>query len=199
MEILMDLLLMLGGAAVFMFGMKQMGLGLEKSSGSGIRNFFRKIDVNDFVNYGIGIIATILAQSSSATSIMTIGLAHANIVSVRQGSGFVLGAKVGTTLTAFMFAMSGLSKGGFNISYVFASLAFVGVLIIYSTDNERLNNIAPLLIGFGMLFIGLEVMEVAIGGANSPLCIELSKVFKYDFMHNPALLVLLGVLFAGII
>lgn len=130
---------------------------------------------------------------------MTIGLAHANIVSVRQGSGFVLGAKVGTTLTAFMFAMSGLSKGGFNISYVFASLAFVGVLIIYSTDNERLNNIAPLLIGFGMLFIGLEVMEVAIGGANSPLCIELSKVFKYDFMHNPALLVLLGVLFAGII
>lgn len=61
MEILMDLLLMLGGAAVFMFGMKQMGLGLEKSSGSGIRNFFRKIDVNDFVNYGIGIIATILA------------------------------------------------------------------------------------------------------------------------------------------
>ncbi len=199
MDILMDLLLMLGGAAVFMFGMKQMGLGLEKSSGTGIRNFFRKIDVNNFINYGVGIIATILAQSSSATSIMTIGLAHANIVTVKQGSGFILGAKVGTTLTAFMFAMSGLSKGGFNISYVFSSLAFIGVLIVYSTDNEKLNNLAPLLIGFGMLFIGLEVMEVAIGGADSPLCIGLSKVFKYEIMHNPVLLLILGVLFAGII
>ncbi|HPW53423.1 MAG TPA: Na/Pi cotransporter family protein [Erysipelotrichaceae bacterium] len=199
MKILMDLLLMLGGVSVFMFGMKQMSSGLERSAGVGIRNFFRKIDVNNFVNYLIGIGATVLAQSSSATSIMTIGLAHANIVTVKQGSGFVLGAKVGTTLTAFVFALSGLSKGDFSISAVFASVAFVGVLIVYSTDNETLNNIAPFLIGFGMLFIGLEVMEFAIGGANSPLSIELSKVFKYEIMHNPVLLVVLGILFAGII
>ena len=174
MEILMDILLMLGGVAVFMFGMKQMSSGLERSAGSGVRKLFKRIDKNRVVNYGIGIGTTVIAQSSSATSIMTVGLAHANIVSVKQGSGFILGAKVGTTLTAFLFALSGLS-------------------------NESLNKIAPFLIGFGMLFIGLEVMETAIGGPDSALSIQLSKVFKYDIMQNPILLVILGILFTAII
>lgn len=199
MEILMDLLLMLGGVAVFMFGMKQMSSGLEQSTGSGIRNLFKKIDKNRVVNYGIGIGGTALVQSSSASSIMTVGLAHANIVTVKQGSGFILGAKVGTTLTAFIFALSGISKGSFSISSVFAAVAFVGVLIVFTTSNEFLNKIAPFLIGFGMLFIGLEVMEFAIGGPDSTLSIQLSKVFKYEIMHNPILLVILGILFTAII
>ncbi|NLU33014.1 MAG: Na/Pi cotransporter family protein [Clostridiaceae bacterium] len=199
MEIVMDLLLMLGGVAVFMFGMKQMGSGLERSAGSRIRNLFKKMDKNRVVNYGIGIGATALVQSSSATSIMTVGLAHANIVTVRQGSGFILGAKVGTTLTAFLFALSGISKGGFDISYVFAAVAFVGVFITFATDNETLNNIAPFLIGFGMLFVGMEVMESAIGGADSTLSIELTKLFRYEIMQNPILLLILGIVFTGII
>jgi len=199
MEIIMNLLLMLGGVAVFMFGMKQMSSGLEKSAGSGIRNLFKKIDKNRVFNYGIGIGATALVQSSSATSIMTVGLAHANIVTVKQGSGFILGAKLGTTLTAFIFALSGISKGGFSISSVFAAIAFVGVMIIFSTSNETLNKIAPFFIGFGMLFIGMEVMETAIGGADSMLSIQLSKVFEYEIMQNPILLVILGILFTAII
>jgi phosphate:Na+ symporter len=176
-----------------------MSSGLEQSAGSGIRNLFRKVNKNRVFNYGIGIGATALVQSSSASSIMTVGLAHAKIVSVKQGSGFILGAKVGTTLTAFIFALSGISKGGFSISSVFASIAFVGVIIIFSTSNETLNKIAPFLIGFGMLFIGLEVMEVAIGGADSTLSIQLSKVFRYEIMQNPILLVILGILFTAII
>lgn len=199
MEIIMDLLLMLGGVAVFMFGMKQMSSGLERSAGSGIRNLFKKINKNRVFNYGIGIGATALVQSSSATSIMTVGLAHANIVTVKQGSGFILGAKVGTTLTAFIFALSGVGKGSFSISSVFASIAFIGVFIVFSTSNETLNKIAPFLIGFGMLFIGMEVMENAIGGADSTLSMQLSKVFKYEIMQNPFLLVILGILFTAII
>ena len=199
MEILMNLLLLLGGVAVFMFGMKQMSSGLEQSTGSRIRNLFKKINKNRVCNYGIGIGATILLNSSSASSIMTVGLAHANIVTVKQGSGFILGAKVGTTITAFVFALSGISKGGFSISSVFAAVAFVGVMIVFSTSNESLNKIAPFLIGFGMLFIGLEVMESAIGGPDSTLCIQLSKVFKYEIMQNPILLVILGILFTSII
>ncbi|HOK43886.1 MAG TPA: Na/Pi symporter [Thermoclostridium caenicola] len=151
------------------------------------------------MNYGIGIGATALVQSSSATSVMTVGLAHANIVTVKQGAGFILGAKVGTTVTAFLLALSGISKGGFNISYVFSAVAFVGVLIIFSTSNETLNKIAPFLIGFGMLFIGMEVMKSAIGGADSSLSVKLSELFKYDIMQNPVLLVILGVLFTVII
>ncbi|HKM34474.1 MAG TPA: Na/Pi cotransporter family protein [Lachnospiraceae bacterium] len=199
MEILMNLLLMLGGVAVFMFGMKQMSSGLEQSAGSGIRNLFKKITKNRVFNYGIGMGATALVQSSSASSIMTVGLAHANIVTVKQGSGFILGAKVGTTLTAFIFALSGFSKGGFSISSVFAAVAFVGVIIVFSTNNEFLNKIAPFLIGFGMLFIGMEVMETAIGGPDSTLSIQLAKLFKYEIMQNPLLLVILGILFTSII
>lgn len=199
MEIIMNLLLMLGGVAVFMFGMKQMSSGLERSAGAGIRNLFKKINKNRVFNYGIGIGATALVQSSSASSIMTVGLAHANIVTVKQGAGFILGAKVGTTLTAFIFALSGVSKGGFSMSSVFAAIAFVGVMIVFSTSNETLNKIAPFLIGFGMLFIGMEVMETAIGGADSTLSIQLSKVFKYEIMQNPILLVVLGILFTAII
>lgn len=199
MEIFMNLLLMLGGVAVFMFGMKQMNVGLEQISGAGIRNLFKKINKNRFVNYIIGIGVTFMVHSSSATSIMTVGLAHAKIVSVKQGSGFVLGAKVGTTLTAFIFAMAGLSKGGFSISSVFAAVAFVGVLIVFSTSNEKLNKIAPFLIGFGMLFVGLEVMEFAIGGADSVFSMELTKIFQFEIMQNPILLVLAGILFTAII
>ncbi len=199
MEIFMDLLLMLGGVAVFMFGMKQMSSSLEQSAGPGVRNLFKRLDRNRVVNYGIGIGSTALVQSSSATSIMTVGLAHANIVTVKQGAGFILGAKVGTTLTAFLFALSGISKGGFSISSVFAALSFIGVIIIFTTENKSLNKIAPFFIGFGMLFIGMEVMEVAIGGADSTLSIQLSQVFKYEVMHSPILLVILGILFTAII
>lgn len=199
MEIIMNLLLMLGGVAVFMYGMKQMSSGLEGSAGSGIRNLFKKFNKNRALNYGIGIGATALVQSSSATSIMTIGLAHANIITVKQGSGFILGAKVGTTLTAFIFALSGISKGGFSISYVFAAVAFVGVLIIFSSANESLNKIATFLIGFGMLFVGMEVMEFAIGGADSSLSIVLSGIFKYEIMQSPLLLLVLGIVFTAII
>lgn len=199
MEIAMNLLMMLGGVAVFMFGMKQMSSGLEQSAGSRIRNIFKKINKNRVFNYGIGAGVTALVQSSSATSIMTVGLAHAKIVSVKQGAGFILGAKVGTTVSAYIFALSGLSKGGFSISALFSAFAFIGVLIIFITSNEKLNRFAPFLIGFGMLFIGLEVMETAIGGADSSLSIALSQIFKYDIMQNPFLLVILGILFTAII
>ena len=199
MVIIMSVLEMLGGVAVFMYGMKMMSSGLQQGAGAGLRNVFRKISGNKLFDYGIGIGATALVQSSSATSIMTVGLAHAEIVTVKQGSGFVLGAKVGTTLTAFIFALSGISKGGFSISSIFAAVAFVGVIIIYTTENDMLNKIAPFLIGFGMLFIGLGVMEAAIGGKDSLLCTELTKVFQFEIMQNPILLVLIGVIFAGIV
>src|SRR5699024_12748076 len=125
MVILMDLLLMLGGVAVFMYGMKLMSSSLEQNAGSGIRNLFKKVDKNKGINYGIGIGATALVQSSSATSIMTIGLAHANIVTVHQRAGFTLGSNLGTTLTPFVYALSGFASVAFDIGFVFSAFVFV--------------------------------------------------------------------------
>jgi len=199
MAITMSLLVMLGGVAIFMYGMKLMSQGIEQSAGAGVRGLFKKIDKSRGLNYGVGIGATALLQSSSTASIMTVGLASAGIVTLKQGAGMILGAKVGTTLTAFIFALSGVSSGSFSISAVFAALAFAGVIIMYVTNNDSLNKIALLLLGFGMLFVGLEVMEGAIGGKDSILSMELSKVFQYGIMHNPILLVLLGIAFTSII
>jgi len=199
MAITMSLLVMLGGVAIFMYGMKLMSQGIEQSAGSGVRSLFKKIDKSRGLNYGVGIGATVLLQSSSTASIMTVGLASAGVVTVKQGAGMVLGAKVGTTLTAFIFALSGVSSGSFSISAIFAALAFVGVIIMYVTNNDSLNKIALLLLGFGMLFVGLEVMESAIGGKDSILSVELSKLFQYGIMQNPILLVLLGMAFTFVI
>ena len=199
MELIMSLLIMLGGVAVFMYGMKQMSLSMEQGAGAGVHNLFKKISKNRVVDYGIGIGATAIVQSSSATSIMTVGLANAGIVNVKNGSGMILGAKVGTTLTAFMFALSGVSNGGFSMTALFASFAFVGVIIMYSSSNEALNKFALFIVGFGMLFAGLELMETAIGGSDSILSVELQKVFQYEIMFNPVCLVILGALFTGII
>ena len=199
MELIMSLLTMLGGVAVFMYGMKQMSQSMEQGAGAGVHKLFKKISKNRAIDYGIGIGATAIVQSSSATSIMTVGLANAGIVDVFNGSGIILGAKVGTTLTAFIFALSGVSKGSFSMTALFSAFAFVGVMIIYTSSNERLKKFALFLVGFGMLFSGLELMESAIGGADSILSVELQKVFKYDIMHNPICLVVLGALFTGII
>ena len=199
MELTMSLLIMLGGVAVFMYGMKQMSLSMEQGAGAGVHKLFKKINKNRVVDYGIGIGATAIVQSSSATSIMTVGLANAGIIDVKNGSGMILGAKVGTTLTAFMFALSGVNKGSFSMSAVFAAFAFVGVMIMYTSSNDKLNNFALFITGFGMLFAGLELMETSIGGADSVLSVELQKVFQYDIMYNPICLVVLGVVFTGII
>ena len=199
MELAMSLLLMLGGVAVFMYGMKQMSLSMEQGAGTGVHKLFKKISKNRVFDYGVGIGATAIVQSSSATSIMTVGLANAGIIDVKNGSGMILGAKVGTTLTAFLFALSGINKGSFSMSAVFASLAFVGVIIIYTSSSESLNKFALFLTGFGMLFAGMELMEFAIGGSDSILSVQLQNVFQYDIMYNPICLVVLGILFTSII
>lgn len=197
MKLIMDLLLMLGGVGVFMFGMKQMNQGIEKSAGAGVRGLFKKINKNRAVNYGVGVSVASIVHSST-TAIMTVGLANAEIVTVKQGSGIVLGAKVGTTLIAFIVALTGYNiMGGFSFSDFFAAFVFVGVLIIYMTSKESLGNIALMMVGFGMLFVGLEVMEFALSG--SELSATLEKLFRFDLMFNPFFLVLLGVVFTLII
>ena len=199
MEIFMSILLLLGGVGVFLAGMREMSKGLEQSAGGGIRKLFNKISGNRFMGYGIGIGATALVQSSSATSIMTIGLANARIIDTRQGSTIILGAKVGTTLTAFIFALSGLSKGGFSTGIMFASIAFVGAILLMVAKKDRVKSIAIFLLGFGMLFTGLEVMSFAINGAESGLKDAIEAMFAHEIFKNPVLLVLIGLIFTCII
>jgi len=190
---------MLGGVAVLMYGMKQMKQGIEQSAGSGVQRLFNKINKNRVVDYGIGIGATAIVQSSSATSIMTVGLVNAGVMTVKQGSGVILGAKVGTTLTAFIFALGVLQRGSFSLSALLASVTFIGVIMLFTAQRDSFKKLALFFIGFGMLFIGLEVMEFAIGGSDSALSQELMKLFRSPLLQSPVLLVFMGIALTCII
>ena len=199
MEIVMSILLLLGGVGVFIAGMQQMSKGIEQSAGKGVRRMFDKISGKRVAGYGVGIGTTAVVQSSSATSIMTIGLANAGVVNVPQGASIILGAKVGTTLTAFIFAMTGISKGAFSMGIIFASLSFIGVLMSMICKKENLKKLALFLTGFGMLFLGLEAMGMAIGDSGSVFGETLSKLFQYEAMKNPIVLLIIGTVFTCII
>ena len=196
MEFAMSLLLMLGGVGVFMYGMKQMGQGLEQGAGSGMRTLFQKINKNRVMNYGIGLGTTAIIQSSSATSVMTVGLVNADIMTVKQGSGIILGAKVGTTVTAFIFAIGLMNKGSFSVSALFAAIAFAGVILGLTTKKDSLQKLSLFLVGFGMLFVGLEVMVFSIND-NPALGEGFAKLFSNDM--NPIFLVLCGIVITCLI
>jgi len=195
----MDILLMLGGVAVFLYGMKQMSAGLEQGAGAGIRKLFKRIDKNSMINYGVGVGVTAIVQSSSATSVMTVGLANAGIVNVKQGAGIMLGAKVGTTFNAFLVVLGLINKGGFSFGVLFASAAFVGIIITYISNKDSLNKLALFLIGFGMLFVGLEVMGIALGANDSILGEKIQEMLLFRVMQQPVMLVLTGVILTCII
>lgn len=199
MEIFMNILLMLAGVGVFIAGMKMMSNGIEQNAGGRLKKMFKKISGNDAVGYGVGVGVTAIVQSSSATSVMTIGLANANIISTRQGASIILGAKVGTTITAFIFAISGLSSGGFSIGVLFSACAFIGVIIGTVAEKDNTKKIALFLTGFGMLFLGLEVMGSALGDTDGKLGQALEVVFGYEIMKNPVILMIIGIILTFII
>lgn len=199
MEIFMGLLMLLGGTGVFIAGMVQMSQSIESSTGSGFKRFLQKISGSPLAGYGVGIGVTAVVQSASATCIMTVGLAGANAINVKQGSAIILGSKVGTTVSAFVFALSGVSKGSFSVGLLFASTAFLGVIMSLVARNERVRSFASFLTGFGMLFFGLEAMGMAIGGAETTFGRFIGTLFRYELMQSPVPLFLLGILLTCVI
>jgi phosphate:Na+ symporter len=191
MGIFLSLLALLGGVGVFMTGMKAMGDGLEHGAGGGIQRLLSKIGGNRFAGFGIGAAVTGIIQSSSATTVMVIGFVNAGIMTLMQATAIIIGANVGTTVTAFISALS-----AFNISPYFAALAFVGIFIDMFSKKEKIILTGKILSGLGMIFIGLELM----GGAFKNDAI-LKEVITNLFgsISFPLVFVLLGAVFTGII
>ncbi len=191
LQLTWSLIWLLAGVGVFIVGMNFMSDALEKSAGGGMKRMLEKISNNRFSGVGIGAGVTAIIQSSSATSVMVIGLVNAGVMTLMQATPIIMGANIGTTITGVLVA---LKNDYFNmIMYLFA---FVGVMMGFF-KNEKIKISGLLCSGLGLIFVGLNMMssEQAFG---NPLVEDLfTNVFKtVDF---PLLLILIGIVFTALI
>ncbi len=195
MDIFMSILQLFAGIGVFMAGMKFMSDGLQKSAGRGMRRMFNRLSDKKLAGYGIGVGVTALVQSSSTTSVMVMGLVNAGIMELNQATSIVLGAKVGTTITGIIVALSAFGSGGsFDLNIFFAAISVVGVFMMLFSKKERINRIGLILMGFGLIFVGLIFMKNAVA-------VELHDFFFNLFrtIDNAFVLMLISVLFTALI
>lgn len=188
MEIFISVLELLAGIGIFLVGIVMFSEGLEKNASRGMRAMFKKISNNRASGLAIGAGVTALIQSSSATTVMVIGLVNAGIISLFQATSIIMGANIGTTVTAFMVSLP--------ITPVAMALAFVGAMMKIISKKDKVGRIADLLISFGILFAGLSLMSTAFK-SNAALKNAFADLFvAVDF---PLLLLLIGAVFTGII
>ena len=191
LQVVQSLIWLLAGVGVFIVGMNFMGEALEKSAGEGMKKLLGKISNNRFSGVGIGAGVTAIIQSSSATSVMVIGLVNAGVMTLMQAIPIIMGANIGTTVTGVLVA---LKNDYFNM--LMYLLAFAGVMMgFFSKEKVKLAGL--LCSGLGLIFVGLNVMssEQAFG---NPM---VENLFQGVFakLDSPLLLILVGVIFTALI
>ncbi|ADO77903.1 Na/Pi cotransporter family protein [Halanaerobium praevalens] len=174
---------LLGGLGLFIYGMKQMSEGLQKTAGKKLRHFLAAMTSKPIMGVGVGALVTSIIQSSSATTVMVVGFVNAGIMTLLQSVGVIMGANIGTTITAQLIAF----KLG---DYAFHAIA-IGAFTYLFSKRKKFQYIGQVLLGFGLLFLGLETM----GDTMEPL--RDSQIFL-DWMESFAQYPILGVL-AGIV
>lgn len=191
-EVILSILSLIAGIGIFMFGMKFMSDGLERSAGKGMRRLFGKITNNRFAGVGIGAAVTGIVQSSSATSVMVMGFVNAGLMTLAQATAIIMGANIGTTVTGFLVSLSAV---GDTFTAILGIFVFIGALMVLFLKNEKYKRVGSILGGLGMIFVGLELMSGAFGAG------ALSGVMTDAFasINFPLLLILLGFAFTAII
>ena len=191
MQLVQSLIWLLAGVGVFIVGMNFMGDALEKSAGSGMKRLLEKISNNRISGVGIGAGVTAIIQSSSATSVMVIGLVNAGVMTLMQATPIIMGANIGTTITGVLVA---LKNDYFNMAMYL--LSFAGVMMGFA-KTEKIKLAGSLCSGLGLIFVGLEVMssEQAFG---NPLVEELFTAI-FAAVNHPLLLIVIGIIFTALI
>ena len=178
----------LGGLGIFLFGIKYMGDGLQKSAGDRLRDILDRFTTNPFMGVLTGIIVTCLIQSSSGTTVLTVGLVSAGFLNLRQAIGIIMGANIGTTITAFII--------GIKISDYALPIIALGAVLLFFFKNRKIHNIGQIVFGFGALFFGLELM----GDGMKPLrALQEFRDFTVMMSDNSLLGVLVGTVFTVIV
>ena len=182
-----NIISLLGGLGAFLFGMKYMGDGLEMAAGSKMKDLLEKLTRNKFLGFLLGVLVTVVIQSSSATTVMVMGFINAGIMDLAQATGVIFGANIGTTITSILIAL--------DVSGIAPFCIFVGAAMMLYSKKKQTKHIGQVILGFGLLFQGLHTMS----GAMKPLK---DVVWFQDFImnaRNPLLGLLVGAALCAVI
>ena len=151
-----------GGLAFFLYGISAMSAGLEKIAGGKLEQILKKITSNPLKSFAVGTIITALIQSSSAVTVMLVGLVNSGIMNLSQTVGVIIGANVGTTMTAWILSLTGLEASNIFLRLLKPEsftpiLALIGVIMIMAAKTNKRKNIGTVLIGFSILMFGMQV------------------------------------------
>lgn len=194
-QIATSVLTLIAGIGIFLIACTMMSSNLEALGSKKLKKLFAKTSKSKLVGVGVGAVTTAAIQSSSATSVMTIGFVNAGIMSLSQAATVIFGANIGTTITGQLVALGMFGENTISSSVIFATLAGVGAFILAFTKKDRAQKVGGILAGFGMLFVGLSMMS----GAMSYFS-ELEEVRTFlALFKNPLLLVLVGALLTALV
>ncbi len=157
-----SLFFILGGIAVFMVGMNMMGASLETAAGKSMRRLMGKATKNRFLGVGTGAAVTAIVNSSAATTVMIVGFVNVGLMTLAQAASVIMGANIGTTISAFIMALSAAGGMEFSVAAVFALLAFIGFVLTLVGKNDKIKRIGNIFEGVGLIFVGLNVMSNAV-------------------------------------
>lgn len=179
---------MAGGLALFLYGIRLMGDGIQSLAGSKLKSILEKLTRNRFIGLLVGLFVTAVIQSSNATTAMAVGFVNAGLMEFTRASGIILGANIGTTATGLLIAL--------RISDIAALIAFVGVVLIVFFNNKHINSAGAVVAGLGIIFLGMNMLQEYM----APLANE--KWFT-DFMlsleNKPVIAIIIGAVFTAIV
>lgn len=184
---LANVLSLLGGLALFLYGMHMMSGGLEAAAGNRMKSILEKLTANRFLGVAVGAGITAVIQSSSATTVMVVGFVNSGLMSLRQAVWIIMGANIGTTITGQLIAL--------DVGALAPLMAFAGVALVVFFKNPKLHNYGSIVAGLGVLFIGMDMMSAAM----KPLADEPAFVSLMTRFENPILGILAGAAFTALI
>ena len=190
MSILEIIVTILAGCGAFLLGFKVLSENMEKIAGNGLKQLFNKTSDKRMVNVGMGMVTTAVVQSSSITTVMVVGFVNAGIMTLYQATAIIMGANIGTTITAQIAALQ-----AFDIDLIFMFMLFVGVFMELFAKKDRIKSIGLALAGLGLVFVGLGLMS-------DPMAFLKEEKAVTDFLeavNNPILLLFVGLALTAII
>ena len=189
-----------GGLAFFLYGMTVMSKSLEKMAGGKLERLLKRMTSNPIKSLLLGAGITIAIQSSSAMTVMLVGLVNSGVMEIGQTIGIIMGSNIGTTLTAWLLSLTGIESENFFVNFLKPKnfsplLALIGILLIMGSKRQRRRDVGRVMMGFSILMYGMELMS----GAVSPLADMPGFTHFMTAFTNPFLGVLVGAAFTGII
>ena len=159
-----NVLSLIGGLALFLFGMNVMGEALEKRAGSSLKGILEKLTASRFKGFLLGAAVTAVIQSSSATTVMVVGFVNSGIMNLKQAIGIIMGANVGTTITSWILSLTGIQNSNILVSLLKPSsftpiLALIGIILLMRKKSGKSVDTGMILLGFAVLMFGMEAMS----------------------------------------